>query len=282
MSNNFDRFSVHSILNREECPIDKAAYSRFKYGSKSVSRQFGAELGTAFYKRYIVGNADITRDDQLIIAPSPYMFIPTAAFGLKDYMISALNPLLVKEGFKPMQETKIYRETGYTLDYGSMSAAERRNAIGSEQFHTDATFLKDKVVLFLDDIRITGSHEERMIEMIKRLELEKYYKKCIFIYYASLVDAKTDPQIEDYLNLYAINSLLDINKIIANDEFLFNTRNVKYILNAPHVDCVFFLHYQSTTFLQTLYREAIGNSYHLEPKFQMNFNYLQYLVDPKN
>lgn len=271
-------FSANKVYNRDELDFDKSEYSRFKYGSKSIARKFGTELGIKLGNLLV---STISSDSQIVVAPSPYMFIPTATFALKNYMIASMNPILVNNNFKPVQETKVFRQTGYTADYGSMTAERRRQLIGAESFHTDAIFLNDKFVVFLDDIIITGSHQERMEEMILRLELDKYYESCMFVYFAELVDKKSDPTIEDHLNYYSMKSLLDLDKIIKNDEFIFNTRNVKYILDAPHIECINFLEYQRETFLQTLYHEAIGNSYHLETKFDLNFRYLKYLIEKK-
>ena len=276
MSTEFKQISAHSMNGRNDIPFSKEEYSRFKYGSKSVSRKFGKELGEKVALEII---PNLSEKDQVIITPSPYMFIPTAAFALKNYVIAAMNPILISKGMKPLQETKVFRQTGYTAEYGAMSADERKRIIGSETFHVDKDFLRDKIVLFLDDIKITGSHQERMEEMINRLHLTEYAKEICFLYYAVLSDPESDPTIEDHLNLFSIKSLLDLDKIIKNDEFIFNTRNVKYILNAPHIDCVNFLEYQSELFRHNLYHQAIGNSYHLEKKFSMNFNYLDYLVN---
>lgn len=276
----FTTFSVHKIGGRDKIPISEEDYSRFKYGSKSVARKFGKELGLKL-ATYILSNFT-DKNVQIVISPSPYMFIPTATFALKNYVISWLNPILIKAGYKPVQETKVFRQTGYTEEYGSMSAAERRKVIGSETFHTDKEFLRGKISIFLDDIKITGGHQERMEEMIKRLDLKSVMIDSLFVYYAELKDLTSDPTIENYLNLYAMKNLLDLDKIIKNDEFGFNTRNVKYILNAPHIECVNFLEYQKRSFIETLYFQAIGNSYHLAEKFLMNFQYLEYLINNDN
>lgn len=267
--------ALHAIESRENIPFSKDEYSRFKYGSKSIARKFGRALGLKIAADII---PSLKKTDQLVMAPSPYMFIPTATFALKNYVIASLNPALIMNGINPIQETKIFRQTGYTAEYGTMSIEERKNIISSENFHTDKDFLTNKIALFLDDIKITGAHQERMEEMIYRLKLNKVYKRAYFVYYAQLTDPASDPTIENHLNMFSIKSLLDLDKIIKNDEFVFNTRNVKYILNAPHIECVFFLQYQSKTFQETLYHEAIGNSYHLEENFALNFQYLKHLT----
>lgn len=272
-------FSANKIISREDLTIDKDQYSRFKYGSKQVARLFGKELGEKLFAH--IQKMKLPKSTQIIVAPSPYMFIPTATFVLKDYLISALNPLLISEGYKVVQETKIFRQTGYTEDYGSMDKKERSKVIGSENFHTDAKFLKGKFAIFLDDVKITGAHQERMEEMIDRLNLKKAFTGSIFVYYAELTDPESDPTIEDHLNYFSMKSLLDLDKIIKNEDFCFNTRNVKYILNAPHIECVNFMEYQSEKFIENLYHWAIGNSYHLEPKFALNFKYLEHLINRK-
>jgi hypothetical protein len=274
---NADIFSLHLFFSEKEIPFDPAEYSRFKYGSKSVARKFGKELGVGL-GRFLTKDPQRSISD-VVVLPSPYMFIPTATFALKDYTIAALNKFLVERKHDPVMESKVYRQTGYTEDYGQMSIEDRRRVMNAETFHTDKEFLRDKTVIFMDDIRITGAHEERMEEMIERLELGNITNRIVFCYFAQLYRQSTNPTIENYLNYYAVRSLLDLDKIIKNDEFIFNTRNVKYILNAPHVECVNFLEYQRHSFIETLYHNAIGNSYHLEEKFKMNFQYLEYLIN---
>lgn len=272
----YQEWRLHSIESREKLSFNKDEYSRFKYGSKSIARKFGKEMAPGIFLGLANG---LDKSSQVVVAPSPYMFIPTATFALKDYLISNLNPLLISSGLKVVQETKVFRQTGYTSDYGSMTKEERSAVIGAESFHTDKEFLKDKCVLFLDDIKITGAHQDRMEEMIERMGLRNFCREIIFVYYAQLEDKTSDPTIEDHLNYFSMKSLLDLDKIIKNDEFFFNTRNVKYILNAPHIECVNFLEYQRRIFVETLYHWAIGNSYHLEEKFRMNFMYLEQIIN---
>lgn len=272
--NQYTTFSLHKIVSREDCPVNKEEYSRFKYGSKDISRKFAKEMSPKLFEWLQMGYLE--EHEQVVIAPSPFMFIPAASFALKDYLIANLNPMLIHNGYKVVQETKVFRHTGYTADYGSMTKEQRKKMISSESFQTDSEFLRGKKVLFLDDIKITGSHQERVEEMIVRLKIDA---ECSFVYYAELQDSSSDPTIEDHLNYYSMKCLLDLDKIIKNEEFIFNVRNVKYILNAPHVDCVNFLEYQRHQFIETLYHYAIGNSYHFEPSYSMNFSYLKYLIN---
>lgn len=211
---------------------------------------------------------------EVVVCSSPYQFIPTATFAMKDYFIAGINMKLVELGLEPVYDVKIHRRCSYITDYGSMTAQERHNAIYSDGFHIDKDLVNNKIVLFLDDIKITGAHERRIRTLIDDYELNSDF---MFLFFASL-QVKTNPKIEDKLNLYAINNLLDINHIIQNFEFQHNTRVTKYILKSPQSEFENFINYQSITFRETLYRNSIGNGYHKADAFKENLKYLENLI----
>lgn len=264
--------SRHTIRSADSLPFSAALYSKFKYGSKDVARRFGKDLGNHVISK---GVFEKITDREIMVIPSPYYFVPTATFALKDYFIATINPYITRElRMSPVQETKVWRKPAYVTDYGDMSQEDRKKAIGSESFYLDRELLKGKHVLFMDDIRITGAHEERMLEMIERLQL-KDICSMDFLYYAVLGNSTADPRLEGYLNLFSMKSLLDLDKIIKNDSFLFNTRNIKFILASPPDECKNFLDYQSKTFVETLYHYALGNGYHMSEEFEVNFKTLE-------
>jgi hypothetical protein len=260
---------LHSVSGKTGMGFDPADYSRFKYGSKTMARSFGRALGDKLA-------SILSIDKQYVIIPAPYNFIPTATFALKDYVLAELNRKMINDGMRaPIQESKIFRPASYNADYGNMTLEERRKAIGSEKFHTDKQFLKGKVALLLDDIRVTGAHEERVCEMIERLGIDG---ECAFVYFACVQGDYVDPKIENYLNYYAMKSLLDLDYIIKNEEFIFNTRNVKYILAAEHEEFKNFINYQKVKFRETLFVNALGNQYYKDLEFLKNINYLKSLL----
>jgi hypothetical protein len=99
-----------------------------------------------------------------------------------------------------------------------------------------------------------------------------------FLYLAQLANPEVNPAIENEFNYAFVKSLLDLDKIIKNEDFLLNTRTVKYILNAPAEEAKTFLMYQRQKFLETLYHSAIGNSYHLIPEYEQNLSFLKTLI----
>lgn len=272
----YSRFHIQSEKN---LPFLEAEYSKFKYGSKSIARKFGKDLAEAFILSDIYQKiVHELKHMQIVVIPSPYCFIPTATFAMKDYFISDLNTHLIENCLKPAQEAKIFRAYSYNDDYGNMSAEDRRKAIGSDSFQIDTEFVSNKLLILLDDIRITGAHEERMRELIERTELSNKGAKWLFMYYAELKQTNINPKLENYLNYFAMKNLVDLNDIIVNDEFLFNTRNVKFILGSEEGSFDTFISFQSETFIQTLYRYAAGNSYHLPKEFVRNFYKLKTLA----
>jgi hypothetical protein len=167
-------FSACPIWDEHDLPFLKEDYSKFKHGSKTVARQFGKIMAKRFWNQVLKNNLP---DKQIIVYPSPYNFIPTATFVLKDYFIKYLNEYLVEANLPPVMEGKIYRSNSYITDYGTMSQEERLKAISDDRFHIDSTLAKDKILLFIDDIKVTGSHEKMIDRMVEEYKLDNlsYY-----------------------------------------------------------------------------------------------------------
>lgn len=249
-----NRYSLHKIDNKDKLPFSATKYSKFKFGCKTTAREFGLALAKGFISEYLSENPI---KGQIVICSSPYCFIPTATYAMKDYFVQALNMHLVNIGSPVVEETKIHRTITYKEDYGGLDKDARMKLIGNDGFHMDKEFVKGKTILFLDDVFITGSHEAMICSMIDRLKLKN---DCMFLYFGQLVSSEVHPSIENDLNYAYVKSLLDLDSIIKNDNFLLNTRVVKYILNSPREEFRTFIQYQKRLLIQTLYHLAIGNS----------------------
>ncbi len=277
--------SVHKVDDKDDIPFSDIDYSKFKFGSKTIARKFGNELAQSFIQKLKDGlwKKELQQQGKnIVVVSSPYCFIPTATFAMKDYFVRRLNEFLVENYCKVVEETKIHRTITYKEDYGEMSAEQRLKLISGDGFHIDAEFCKGKFCLFLDDIKITGSHEKVIQGMIdgfnSKNPADPYFKDYAFLYYAELTNQDIPPQIENQLNYAYVKTLKHLDKIIKNGEFLLNTRTVKYILSYKSSDCKEFLDYQELKFLKTLYHEAIGNSYHLIPEYKVNLYYIKQLI----
>lgn len=243
-------------------------YSKFKHGSKNVARKFGKALA-----KKIMDENQLADIDSIIFYPAPYKNIPTASSALKDYLLASLSLDFLQKDIS-VKEGKIYRQYSYDDDYGQMSREERDNAISSDLFDIDTNFIQpEDTLIFIDDIKITGSHEQRIKELLER---EGITNDVIFIYLFEYTGE--DPVTEHRLNHHSVNCLKDVNDIIRNDKFIFNTRVVKYILKANLAEFVNFIDYQSDIFQETLLRYSILNDYHKNEKYRMNFDILHNIV----
>ncbi|MFD2865792.1 phosphoribosyltransferase family protein [Mucilaginibacter antarcticus] len=262
-------YSLHKISNPADFGFSPADYSRFKFGDDEVARHFGADLADGFIKNVL---SYITAQQQLVVISSPYSFIPTATFTMKNHFVAKLNRWLAQHGWPVVQETKVHRTITYKEDYGELDAEQRLKLIGNDSFHIDSMFLKGKTLLFLDDIKITGGHERMISKMIEAHNLDN---TTYMLYFGELVNHNIPPNIENHLNYYSVKSIFDLNEIIESGRFCINTRIVKYILNYDHESFCIFLQNKPDAFINTLYDMALGNGYHTMESYQLNLNHLK-------
>lgn len=269
-------YSLHKIDNGLKFGFNPDDYSRFKFGDDRVAKAYGKSLADGFIKDFL---EDSAISDQIVVISSPYCYIPTATFAMKNYFVYQLNHWLAEHNKLVVQEAKIHRTITYKEDYGALSAEERLKLIGNDSFHIDKDFLKDKVLFFLDDIKITGSHEKMILKMVKEYGLTN---NIFMLYFAELINDNIHPNIENYLNYHQIKNVSDLDAVVKSGNFCFNTRIVKYILNCDFSSFQSFLEQQNDDFVQSLYNLSLGNSYHTIESYAENFNFLKNHITSKN
>lgn len=268
-------YALHQIHHTEVFGFDPDAYSRFKFGDSLVAKEFGEQLADGFISGYLQDNFI---DNQIVVISSPYSFIPTATFAMKDYFIHQLNRWLVDNGGMVVQEAKVHRTITYKEDYGALSAEERMSLIGNDSFHIDKHFLDHKTLLFLDDIRITGSHERMILKMVDEYGMKN---DIHLLYFAELANKEIHPNVENLLNYHQVKSIFDLDGIIKSGSFCFNTRIVKYILNSDFNSFSIFIHNQTGEFINMLYNLSLGNGYHTIDAYAVNLNYIKNQINTK-
>jgi hypothetical protein len=269
---NVIKYSVYQLKGYESIPFSPDEFSKFKFGAKNLARKFGFELAAGFIKNVLVTNLP---KKQIVVLPSAYSHIETASFFLTYFFIQKLNDFLVENLLNPVEEAKIYRSVTYRVDYGEMTAEQRLNLIQGDKFYIDKEFLKDKILVLIDDIKITGTHERIISKMLDDYKIES---DCYFLYFAELTDQNISPKIENFLNLHYVKSLQEIDSIIHKEEFVFNTRVIKFLLQSNHEDFKIFIKSKTTGFISDLFYKAIGNSYNQFIEYQTNLDYLKTLI----
>lgn len=268
----FDRYSHHKFTSLENISFSIGNYSAFKFGSSRIGHQYGLKLFQSFASTLLIDKCNV---DQCVLYTSPHMNVPTATFTMMQSFQTHLNRHLMKINRPSCQVNKIYREYSYREDYGNMTSEERTEAMSGDAFYTDVSFMKGKTVIILDDVRISGAHEKKILDMLEKLGAEPSH--LIFMYYAEMI-GNSDSRVENRLNYAYVKNIDNINTLIKSGWFSLNTRVVKYILNTEHEACKQFFKDQTTDFLIQLYDASIANNYHTDEMYKKNFTYLHNLI----
>lgn len=257
-------YSRHHITEHNNIPFCATEYSKFKFGNGAIAKAFGKELGQHFIEAH---GQDLLQEEDIVFVPSPYNAIPTASNALSVFFRDEVNKFLFKNNKKALLQSKIHRYKTYSVDYGNLDYEERLRLISSDTYHLDKRFLENRMVLFIDDIKITGSHE---FIIKKQIEQEQMKGRFMFIYYAQLNNAAIPPNFENHLNYFAVKERHDLLPIINEDNFIMNTRIIKYILKSEPLALMEFIAAIKDERLPEMVNYAIGNNYHLMEDYQHN------------
>jgi hypothetical protein len=271
-------YSQHEFIGRDDLTFDPTQYSLYKYGSGPIARQFGVELANGFINsKEFADMISNFGDKRIVVLCSPYGYIQSAATVIQREFMKIFNLQLIKLGLSPAAEYKTTRDKYYTVDYASMTGEERRVLINGDVFHISKSFLSDKILIHIDDIKITGGHQEVIERIFNENELYETGSIPVFLYYASLVGKGENPNIEAYLNNYYVKELHHLNNIVKKD-YEFNTRAIKFILGAPEQQFISFVEMQEFSFLANLMQHSIGEGYWDIERFRTNLDTLIHYV----
>lgn len=257
-------FSLHKITSNENLSFEPSDYSWFKFGDKAYAKKFAKELFDDFIFNF---KEIILEQDEIIILPSPYLSIPTASNFLCFYFKEFLNKFLFENNRKASIESKIHRNQTYVTDYGNLDFEERIKLISNDTYYIDKEFINGKFCLFLDDIKITGSHEHTVNKILNQYNVKgEFY----FIYFAELVNKEIHPNIENYFNYFSVKGIKEIIEVINRDSFQFNTRIVKFILNLKDAELALLLNSINKFRREELFLLSISNNYHQINEYSKN------------
>ncbi|CAA7391496.1 phosphoribosyltransferase family protein [Chryseobacterium fistulae] len=262
------RYSLHHIHSEDEFTFSPAEYSYFKYGVTSYAEKFAKEL----FEGFITENSQLLDlNEEIVVLPSPYMAIPTASNFLCFYFKKYLDFYLFQKGKRSSVLSKINRNHTYITDYGNLNFEERKSLISNDTYYIDKDFLRGKVCIFIDDIKITGSHEYTVNKILEQYQVDADF---IFLYYAELINFNLDPTIENFFNYYAVKNHEDIIEVMSKSDFQFNTRIVKYILGLESSKFEYLSSKVKREQMDDLLELAISNNYHLIKEYENNINIL--------
>ena len=262
------RYSLHKVLEENHYPFDVSAYSRFKFGDTEAAEKFAEDLFEGFLK---VFKEELLEQSDIMLFPSPYYAIPTASNFLCSFFKNKLNYFLYENGKSACIEGKIHRTQTYSQDYGNMNYEERINLISNDTYYIDKHFIEGKFCIFLDDIKITGSHENTIDKILKEYDVNGEF---IFVYFAELINKDIHPKIENHYNYFQIKTPKDLVELMNSEHYKFNTRITKYILMMNEEDFDFVIENISNFKKNEMLRLAISNNYHQVDEYIKNINKL--------
>lgn len=254
---------VHSFSDMDTLPFAAEDYSRLKFGCNDTARKFGHQLADVFFAE----NADLLIANQCVVIPSPYNHVQNAASVMTRHFVDHLNHLLVNANGRHVETSTVHRKVSYTNDYGFLSKEKRRALIDNDVFFLNRPFLADKMLVFIDDVCITGTHEEKLVEI---LDSNGVKNRTFFLYYAKYAKGAVGADIESKINFAGINDVDDFIALTQNHDHNVIVRAIKYLLSLPHNTLASRLHCFSHDFLTKVYYGALGEGYHAIPNYQHN------------
>jgi len=251
--NKINTLATHIISDENNFSFSANDYSKFKYGSSEIGNKFGTNL---FFRLIALRNKELCSYKKIYVFSSPYNYIPTAT----NTILKSFSEHLIKhlEGISLVEIRKIHRNTTYTDDYGSLSKEERFSLISNDTFNIKNDFNGDELLIFLDDIKITGSHE---FVVKKTLINNKIENDVYFLYHAILDNKNINPTFENFLNYSYVKGVNEIIEIYNNADFVINTRFTKFILSLSRENFFLFINQLTPLGLDEIITNSKGNGY---------------------
>jgi hypothetical protein len=257
-----NEFSLHHFEDIYNMGFDPVDYSHLKFGCDKTAMRFGYELADGFFKKF----HDVLLANRCVVIPSPYNFVPNAATIMTKHFVDRLNSLLVNENGVHVDYSIIHRKVSYINDYGFLSKEKRASLINGDDFFLNTEYLEGKLLIFVDDVKITGTHEEKLIDIMQKRGITN---DCFFLYFASYCG--DNPTIEAQLNFAGIHSVLEYADYILYNESHIIVRPLKYLLSQEPSCLRQALKMLPAKTIREIYCGCLGEGYYKLPSYQGTF-----------
>ncbi len=265
------KHSTHIFTDIHNAPFDVLKYSKMKFGSDNVAKEFAYEMANRFYVEYY----NILITNKIVIIPAPSTTVPVAATLLSLHFMNRINSLLIRKKHQPVEWTLIHRNMTYNNNYADLPKEERQKLLANDSIYLNKDFVKDKFLVFIDDCTITGTHEEKVESYLKEENLDN---KFIFVSYAKYNG--DDPSVEMRLNHTLIKDAMDLAILSNEDNHTVTTRSLRLFLEYPEDKFQSMMDICHPRFLEETYYGCIIKGYHDHKPYSKNFSQLQKRVMP--
>lgn len=257
--------------------FDAASYSRMKYGSRRDTERYAHELVETFTDdaSYIFESEEAPT---FLVA---FKAVQPACGYLTRYCLDRINRQRVEGGLEPAEMLHVYKNSVTNTDYSTASAEERAAELASIDFSLAGYRLDDRDVVILDDIRISGGAEKRILDT---LAAEQQTPASVLLGYIAVFDtaqAATSPHVESHINTTAMSGANDLIPLIQSDAgFDLNIRTLKMILALSEQDLDNVLHAMTQEQLEVALRGALDTGPDFIQKYKSGYQQLvQYTGD---
>ncbi len=266
------RHTTHLFDSVGTADFDVRAYSRMKFGSDGDARVLGYEMAEAFAAEF--WQTLVTQ--QCVVLGAPTTSVPVAATLMGWHFHNRLNHLLDSTGNMPVQWDHVHRAVTYNDNYAQLPLEERRRLLADDERHMNTSFCSGKALIFVDDVRITGTHEEKLSHMVHALGLAS---PVIFATYAAYTGA--NPAVEHELNQQHVRHGADVVELTRRDgcNWRVTTRAMRLVLEIPTGQFDSALTMLSREHREQVYHAAIAKGYSRHTPYAANFEALRRSLD---
>ncbi len=239
-----------------ECAgFNSQEYGLLKFGSCEIANQYAKILCERF-----LYSVDISTISRLVIMSAPYITLPNPASLLADRIGKELLKLFfLRKGFREIGVVHIHKDKHFKSEYAQLTLRERVFLYKDICLYIDEK-ISGATVLYIDDIKTTGSTESKCLSFFKE-------QGVACVYSLHLIDISQSggaeyPSIEGILNRSAITNLHDVQIFFENGGYPVTSSMCRFVLSYPDITAIWeFFNALPKEIVQEFYRGSMGDGY---------------------
>jgi hypothetical protein len=266
-----ESFALHHFGD-EGFGFQPREYSMLKFGSVEIAKEFGKRLADAFFMKHMA----VLLANRVVVIPSPYNHVPNAATIMTKYFVNRLNEQLVHENGSPVEYDTIHRKVSYINDYGFLNKEKREALINNDDFYMNIEFLEGKLLIFVDDVNITGTHERKLIDIMKQRGIKN---DAFFVYYGKY--GGLNAAIESRINFAGIRNVHEYVDFIVSNEAHIIIRPMKMLLGSDPDTLEEELERLTPEHIYDIYHACLAEGYFRLPAYQKTFDVVRRMYNKR-
>ncbi|MBX3103107.1 MAG: hypothetical protein KF690_11405 [Bacteroidetes bacterium] len=241
-------------------------YSRYKYGSRQAAQELAVSLFHSTRSRF----GEWLGEGPVYVTASAYKAVPTAAQQICNAFVELLNHYLQNRSGRRCIPFRILRHTVFSGDYGKLEVADRQLLMSQNILECEVP-LRGARVIVLDDVRITGSHEHK----VQQLMQAEGVSALLSLFIGKSLDISQGGHVEHLLNHNWMNSLERLYALTREPEWCVNARVCKYLLSYENKEeLISFWQSLSADNQQVICENICADNYDRMPEYAAQYELL--------